>query len=738
MNRYSNDGKIFVDMVGKNLPGDFVPFCDDFEVIRKTVNLLEGVEALDIVIHKSYADKPFTLYRKNLTSMKVMGEFLAHGLQILDTESNAHILLALVQEMEDFAPVRYFHEKAGFVTLKSGKTCFLGNFPIGLSGIEAESVLVKDDDMTPTGSKKAFRKLLLKDVAKRPELSIALTLAVTAPVAYLLKKAGVFTDLPIWVLVGHSSSGKSTSHYLQLGLFMNPMQGLRTFNSTENAFYAMQATQNGVPFVADDASHIPNFSIDSLLYTLPMGRKKERCQSNGELQPRVTFSGATIISSERSLLDRSSKNAGEVARVVEFTLPWTMDNLQADRIKEVCSNNYGWGTKPIISLLMSKGFDNKLVRKFKKTLKKLQEEKQPSSGVEARLLQRKVLILVSLWVAEKALKVGLHPEKVKLILDEVFEENLSEATVEIKDETEELLDDILAEVARNGSKFKDETDVASARIDISNNDLWGTKGFDGNDKALWILRPKFLEIIAKSKFGPRTAIKMLAAQNYLKTYSPGHYLFAKDIGLGEQKGYVLMLPKVKTALQEIFGMKKVRLIEDIEKKLMNDKLGIKNEYTGNLKNFKKMVDERPLALGFVRLGAQRVALILNERLKKALEVNVSEGFYIAPLQSLGTLILSPKEITYDCLKIVTHKSKDYIWCSNDRKKQAILSILGIELPNRCRMIFTDIAVEKNDCGIPYAVVNTRNKICTYVGDVNEDDPCEINDLFDNRAYLLGE
>lgn len=737
MNWYRNDGKIWVDVVGKNLPEDYKLFCDDFEVIRKNVDLLKGDEAFDIVIHKNHADKQFTLHRGNLTSMKVMGKFLAQGLQILDTESNAHILLALVQEMEDFAPVQYFHKKTGFITLKSGETCFLGSSPVGLSGIEAESILVKDDDMTPTGSKKVFRKLILKDVAKRPELCIALTLAVTAPVAYLLKKAGVFTDLPIWVFVGHSSSGKSTSHYLQLGLFMNPMQGLRTFNSTENAFYAMQATQNGVPFVADDASHIPNFSIDNLLYTLPTGKRKERCQASGELQPRVTFSGATIMSSEKSLLDRSSKNAGEVARVVEFTLPWTKDNKQADRIKEVCSNNYGWGTEPIISLLMGEGFDKKLVRKFKKTYVQICEEKKPASGVEARLLQRKALILVSLWVAEKALKIGLHTEKVKPILDAVFEENLSEATVEIKDETEELLDDILSEIAKNGSKFKDWADD-SAKIDISATDIWGTKGFEGNEKSLWILRPKFREIIGKSKFGPRTAIKMLAAQNYLKTYSPGHYLFKKDIGFGEQQGYVLTLPKAKTALDEILDIKKAHSTVDIEKKLLNDKFGIRSDYNKNLNYLTEKEEKHPLALGFVRLGAQSVALILNERLKKELEINTSDGFYIAPLPANGALLLSKKELASDCLKMITHQSKDRLWCSNEKKKAALLTVLGLELPDYHRIVFTDITVKKDADGVPHAIVNVKNENCTFVGDMNENDPDEINDIFDNRAYLLGE
>ena len=738
MSWYRKDGKIWVDMVGKNLPQDFKPFCDDFYITRKNVNLHDGAETIDVVIYKPYAPKPFRLERQNLTAVKILGKFLSQGLDIIDSDSNARGLLALIIEMENSAPVQFFHEKTGFTTLNSGETCFLGSKPIGLDGLKADSILIKDDGMKPAGSKGAFRRLLLSEVVKRPELCIALSLAVTAPVAHMLKEAGVFTDLPIWVLVGHSSVGKSTSHQLQLSLFMSPMHGLRTFNSTENAFYAMQATQNGVPFIADDASNIPGFSVDTLLYSLSTGRKKSRCNSDGSLKPQVTFSGATIMSSEKSLLDRSSENAGEYARVVEFGLTWTKDDKQADKIKEVCNKNYGWGTEPIISLLMSEGFSKKLVHKFKKTYVKLCKEKKPVNGVEARLIQRKALILVSLWVAEKALKIGLHPEKVKPVLDTVFEENLSGTTTEISDETDELLDFVLSEVATHASKFCDKTDVGSAKLDILTSDIWGVRGFDGNDKALWILRKKFSEIIKKSKFGPKMAIKMLSSKGYLKEHHRGHYLHNLDLGLGNQQFYLLRLPEAMTALQTVFGMKKFRSVADIEKKLLNDKFGIKCDYDKKLAALHNMVQKNPMALGFIRLGAQSVALILNDRLKENLGITTISGFYIAPFSATGALILSKKELASDCLKIVAHKSKDRLWCSNEKKKEAILTILGLELPDCYRVVFTDITIENDLDGIPHAIINTRNENCTFVGDMNDEDPYEINDLFDSIAYLLGE
>lgn len=732
------NGTLFVNYKESANPADYTPLCDDFTVTEKQVNLLTEDEELTLVIHKTYGDKTVIINRKNLTKTKILSDLLAKGLSILESELSTTALLEIILEQEDVAPVKYYHEKLGFVTLKSGEKCFLGYKPIGLDGLKADSILIKDDGMKPAGSRGAFRRLLLSEVVKRPELCIALTLAVTAPVAHMLKEAGVFMDLPIWVLVGHSSIGKSSSHYLQLSPFLNPQTGLRTFNSTENAFYAMQATQNGVPFIADDASNISGFSADSLLYTLPTGRKKSRCNSDGSLKPQVTFSGATIMSSEKSLLDRSSENAGEYARVVEFCLRWTKDDKQADKIKEVCSKNYGWGTEPIISLLMSEGFDKKLIRKFKKTYEQLREEKKPVNGVEARLLQRKALILVSLWVAEKALKIGLHPEKVKPILDEVFEENLQGTSVEVSDETDELMDYLLSEITKNGSKFRNETDLSSSKYDITTSDLWGTKGFDGNDKTLWVLRTKFEEMIKKSKFGPKTAIKMLASKNFIKAYSKNHYLYERDVGFGKQKGYVLMLPKAQTALQEIFDMNKVNSIVDIEKRLLNDDLGIKSSYHEKIKKFTEKKDEPLLALGFIRLGAQNLVLVLNKSLIKELEINVSDGFYIAPIPAKNALLLSKKELTNDCLKMSLHKSKKHTWCSNERKKEAILEVLGIELPVRYRVAFTDIVVERDAYGIPCAMINTMNDFCTFAGEMNSVEPYEIDDLYDPQANLLGE
>ena len=145
-----------------------------------------------------------------------------------------------------------------------------------------------------------------------------------------------------------------------------------------------------------------------------------------------------------------------------------------------------------------------------------------------------------------------------------------------------------------------------------------------------------------------------------------------------------------------------------------------------------------MALGFIRLGAQNVALILNNELKNKLEITTSGGFYIAPLPANGALLLSKVELASDCLKIVAHQSKDRLWCSNEQKKEALLAILGLELPDYYRVVFTDITVEKDADGVPHAIINTRNESCTFVGDMCDEDPNEISDLFDNRAYLLGE
>ncbi len=732
------NGTILVNYKDSSIPADYMPLCDDFTVTEKHINLLTEDEELILVIHKPYGDKTAAINRKNLTKTKVLSALLAKGLSILESDLSTTALLEIILEQEDVAPVKYFHEKIGFVTLKSGESCFLGYNPIGLTGPKAYSVFRGENDMKPTGTAKKFRKMLLKTVAKRAELALALILAVTAPVAHILKELGVFVDIPVWVLVGHSSTGKSSSEFLQSSLFQSPVTGIKNFNSTENAFFAMQAAQVGIPFICDEASHIKGFDVDNLAYTLPVGRKKDRCQANGDLRPPVKFSGATIMSSEKSLLERSSENPGERARVLEFSLNWTESARQADFIRETCTNNFGFGTEPIISILLSEGFSKKLCKRFNKACEILRKENTPKNGIAERLLQREALLLTSLWLAEKALKIGLHPEKVKPILDEVFEENLQGTSVEISDETDELIDYLLSEIAKNGSKFRNETDLSSSKYDITTSDLWGTKGFDGNDKTVWILRTKFLEIIKKSRFGPKTAIKMLAAKNFIKTYSKNHYLHERDVGFGRQKGYIFILPKAQTALQEIFDMNEVNSIVDIEKRLLSDDLGIKSDYHEKIRKFTEKKDEPLLALGFIRLGAQNLVLVLNKSLIKELEINVSDGFYIAPIPAKNALLLSKKELTHDCLKMMLHKSKKHTWCSNEKKKEAILEVLGIELPVGYRVAFTDIVVERDAYGIPCAMINTMNDFCTYAGEMNSVEPYEIDDLYDPQANLLGE
>ena len=229
-----------------------------------------------------------------------------------------------------------------------------------------------------------------------------------------------------------------------------------------------------------------------------------------------------------------------------------------------------------------------------------------------------------------------------------------------------------------------------------------------------------------------------SSKGYLKEHHRGHYLHDLDLGLGSQKFYLLKLPQAKTALDEIFDMKKVRNIADIEQKLLNDKFGMRSNYKENFKEFCKKDEKCPMALGFIRLGSQNTALVLNDKLKESLEITTSGGFYIAPLPANGALLISKKELAADCLKMVAHQNKDRIWCSNEKKKEAILTILGLELPDYYRVVFTDVTIKNDADGIPHAIINTRNEKCTFVGDMCDEDPYEISDLFDNRAYLLGE
>ena len=63
----------------------------------------------------------------------------------------------------------------------------------------------------PSGTFEAWRKLMVNEAVSRPNMELILALGAVAPVAHLLREAGIISLIPMFALIGHSSTGKTIS-----------------------------------------------------------------------------------------------------------------------------------------------------------------------------------------------------------------------------------------------------------------------------------------------------------------------------------------------------------------------------------------------------------------------------------------------------------------------------------------------------------------------------------------------
>lgn len=147
--------------------------------------------------------------------------------------------------------------------------------------------------------------------------------------------------------------------------FMNPeisnkQNGLCfTANNTQNALFARIEGIYGVPFVIDDITTNPNINLTQFIYTLADGTNKGRLNGDSELRDNgFGWSGVAITSSETCILDRSSQYQGLKARVIHTQgIQWTKDAAEAELVKRIVRNNFGFTGKEFAMFVAGKEID---------------------------------------------------------------------------------------------------------------------------------------------------------------------------------------------------------------------------------------------------------------------------------------------------------------------------------------------------------------------------------------------
>ena len=392
----------------KGPDGKYHVLCEEVAIRTVITDLYSGKQQVEIELFAAPGPVRFTLPREAV-NRNLMPTLIGYGLTMIDNPDQANIILELVWDSEQDAVHVYRHSKLGFWEI-DGELAFLAYHPVGLSNpAKSLSEHTEPERTKPSGTIHSWKAMVREEVLGRRNLELALALGASAPVAHLLRVDKVLTLVPIWALIGRSSTGKTMALKLMASLWGNPEEGsgmILDLNTTQNAFVAQLGQAYAMPALIDETSSVPEWDFTKLLYNLPKGRDKRRCNNDGSLKPPTYFSGAIVLTGERSLLDQTNGNQGILARLVEFSLPWTDNEQHAQRLEYGSRCNYGQAVYPLMRWLLK--HRALLPKIFNAQYTKLKEAIGYSPGIEDRLIKMYSIIMTSACVVRASLKLPLN------------------------------------------------------------------------------------------------------------------------------------------------------------------------------------------------------------------------------------------------------------------------------------------------------------------------------------------
>ena len=679
------------------------PLCESVDILRKMISIETGEETLVIKVSSRDNGIPFAVSREQFVKQSFFNKLTLHGLSIIECDKSYAQLRAHINEAERHAPVTYSHESIGFRVLH-GKPCFLGYRPIG--DIPPPLLASRNHKMEamlkPQGDFSEWKYFVRTNIVPNTERSLALILGTTAPVSYILKAMGEFVDVAVWGLVNSTSKGKSSLLYLVASLYANPRSFIDTFNATNNALYAMLEERGAYPFLCDEATHTPNLDWDSMLYTLPTGKERRRCDSKGKLKPMVEFGGAIIMTSEVSILDRSKRHGGEECRIIEFELdPFKGEPDMAEQVRKFCFSNYGWATEPLMTLLLDPIEKAKLVKQYSHYFERLKKRvKFDVTGVERRLLQRCALILASGWILRKAVQCNFDLHAIEEYLVAHLSQKIS--VRDDRDEADKILDKITGFVCANRDKFPTAASLMPRADHKHYGAFWGATGFYGTKACLWIQENVLNERILTEEMQNRTTtLQALHKKGYVVKFYDRRYCLKKEFGGVNAQYYCFLLPDSPSLIKNVEDISDAKLsVATLSAKLAEDYY---------IKNYENLNAERNMLYLAISRGANNsYAVFASTAFLKAMAMSSHSTIYATYLADEKALLLTKNKVTINSIALVFDKKGD----GGVAKGISVLNFvdkISINIPIGHRLVMTEVSVEEY-AGKPGAVVNMQNHL----------------------------
>ncbi len=476
-------------------------FCEDMFISQCMIDIITNEMSVIVDLYNGIGYNQIEFSRGEI-DRDIVKKLKKYGLSLPDTAQNAYYVQDILHDSEKISRCLYVHSSLGY-TFLDDQLVFLASTPIGADN-QAKSIsdYLGKATVKPKGTLKSWKSVIRNEVIGHPTLELALTIGASSPIVHILRKERMlFSENPIWGIVGESSTGKTTVLRLMASIFGSPEEGcgiIGDCNSTENAFYKRLSNSIGMPLIVDEATGKTNWNFADIIYNLSKGQDKDRCSPDGELKQRTEFSGTVVISGEKSILDECISNSGTYARMEELSLNWTDSAEHAEHLTAGLKQNYGTAVYSLLEWILKVYrkypyvFDTAFFREKKKLNQKLPIEK----NIDHRIYNIFAGVLVTARILNKALGLKLNIQTMRELLLEQHQKKGAD-----RDEAQRLFDAVTEYAVRNGSKFPR---ASKDKMQLSSLDIWGeyTAG-NGGKSYLWI---------------PQYTMKKIAEENSLTNY----------------------------------------------------------------------------------------------------------------------------------------------------------------------------------------------------------------------------
>ena len=367
---------------------DYGDFCTGFFVEKVFSDIYSGDEEANIVLYGRGQVKRFATGLENFTRNSFARALIKKGLEYTDSEDFTAAVLEYAMKSKSKAPVEDVYSRLGWATF-NGIRVYLCDKIMSESENDIDAACREADKLKSHGSFETWREGLLPFLS-RPQVVLALIIGASATVIPLLKEAGLFSETPIFALIGQSGSYKTTMLKLMSSIYGRPEIGdgiIDSMNDTKNFFFHNLGKKNGFIHCIDDISAADGYDFTNDLYQISQGKSRGRLSGDGSPRKIETWSSTVVYTGETSIFVQTNKNNGLYARLIEFTHEWLTPEDDINGFYDVINNNYGVALKPLVQYLFK--LSQKDIRElYDGAFEAVNQVLLPSDGVGRRIVQR--------------------------------------------------------------------------------------------------------------------------------------------------------------------------------------------------------------------------------------------------------------------------------------------------------------------------------------------------------------